>query len=60
MIHDQDPDQPAPDPRKPPKMLQEHRRQSGLDNPLTDVASISVNFHKPVEETFEVVSPAIK
>jgi hypothetical protein len=32
----------------------------GEDYPIGDIASISVTFHKPVEESFEVTSPPLK
>lgn len=54
--------QPAKETRKPPPMSREHAVKDPLRiyPAIEKVASISLTFHRPVEEPFEVTSPALK
>jgi len=53
-------DRPATQRPNPPAMAKELVVGFGTFYPLEDIAEISITFHKPVEESFEVTSPPLK
>jgi hypothetical protein len=56
------PVQPSTKPPEPPPMLDELSVEVDFGKlyTLEEIKSISITFHKPVEEGFEVTSPALK
>jgi len=53
-------DYPATQRPNPPAMAQEFAVDFGTFYALEDIAKIAITFHKPVEESFEVMSPSLK
>jgi hypothetical protein len=55
-------DRPSTERPKPPPTAKEFSVNTGMGilYVLDDIASISITFHKPVEDAFEVVSPPLK